>query len=67
VLQRWPRGLIKSHVTIVAPARHVLEESNAAMATEPAQHHVASVPARVVNAFIRTLLHMDKMQTTRAR
>ena len=66
MLQRWLRGLIKSHVTIAVPARHVLEGSNAAMAMEPAQRRVASVSAKVVNVSIRLLRHEDMMRMTRA-
>jgi hypothetical protein len=67
VLQRWPRGPIKSHVIIVVPARHVLEESNAAMATESAQHLVASVSAKVDHVSILTLRHVGITRMARAR
>jgi hypothetical protein len=67
VRQQLPRGPTKTHVIIGAPAKHVLEGSNAVMAVELAQRHAASVLAKAVNVSIRPPRYVDITCMARAR
>ena len=67
VLRQLPHWPNKSHVVIGAPAKHVFEQNNAAMAMDLARRRAASVPVKAGHVYIPPYQSLNMMRMARAR